>query len=258
MARRDQPMPGGPIEVDKPVPASGNMALVGHQFWLGPARAGQLVRFWIDRDWVHLTIEGQQIKSVRSRFTAAEMDKLIAQGAQPAGPPPQTSRHNSESGIVEVERTVSTGGTISLGARVVLAAWMLAGRRVGVWIENDAPLLFFDPETRELLRTRPNPLKPGEARRLQRRKPVGERPRPSTEPITVERRCDNTGQIMIASQRVALGRHYSHSVVTVHVSQTTLAIELPDGDTTIIRRTNDQAVRNIRTQRPRTAETSIS
>jgi hypothetical protein len=150
------------------------------------------------------------------------------------------------------------GGTISLGARTVLVAWRPAGRRVGVWIEDGAPLLFFDPDTRELLRTRPNPLAPGEAGRLQRRKPVGQPPRPSTEPITVERRADHTGGIMVASQRVALGRPFTRATVTVHVSQTTLAIELPDGDTKIVRRTTDQAVRNIRTQRPRTAGTPIS
>lgn len=245
---------GAPIELDKPVPASGNMSLCGHQFWLGPARAGQLVRFWIDRDWVHLSVDGQRFKTLRSRFTAAEMAKLLAQGAVPAGPAPEVvSRHGPESGIVEVERTVSMGGTISLGARTVLVAWMLAGRRVGVWIEDDAPLLFFDPDSRELLRTRPNPLEPGEAWRLQRRKPVGERPRPSVEPITVERRSDNSGGIMVARQRVALGRQFKHTVVTVHVSETTLAIDLPDGDTKIVRRTTEQAVRNIRTMRPRTA-----
>lgn len=32
------PGSGDPIELDKPVPPSGNMTLCGHQFWLGPAR----------------------------------------------------------------------------------------------------------------------------------------------------------------------------------------------------------------------------
>ena len=41
------------------------------------------------------------------------------------------SRKRPETGIVEVERTVSLGGTISLGSRVVLVAWMLAGRPSG-------------------------------------------------------------------------------------------------------------------------------
>ncbi len=107
---------------------------------------------------------------------------------------------------------------------------MLAGRRVGIYIEEGCPLLFFDPATRELLRTRPNPLQPGEAATLQRGRPPGPVPRPSTEPITVQRRASNTGVLMVAGQKVAIGRQFKHHTVVVHVSETTLAIELPDGD----------------------------
>ncbi|MGH3357796.1 MAG: hypothetical protein ACRDO7_03265, partial [Nocardioidaceae bacterium] len=197
---------------------------------------------------VHLSIDGSRLKSLRSRFTVADLDKLAAKGAKPAGRPPATTARPDLS-AVEVERTVSRAGTISLGSRIVLAAWMLAGRRVGVWIEDGAPLLFFDPETRELLRTRANPLAPGEALKLQRRKPLGQRPRPSTEPITVQRRASNSGVVMVVGQKVALGRQFKHQQITVHVAETTLAIELPDGDTTVVRRTTDHAVRNIRSQR---------
>ncbi|WP_345607161.1 hypothetical protein [Pseudonocardia adelaidensis] len=38
---------------------------------------------------------------------------------------------------------------------------------------------------------------------------------------------------------------------------TTLAIELPDGDSKIVRRTTDQPTRSIKGQRPRTADTSV-
>ena len=119
-------------------------------------------------------------------------------------------------------------------------------------------MLFFDPETRELLRTRPNPLEPGEAARLQRCRPAGSPPRPSTEPVTVQRRASNTAVIMVAGQKVAIGRRYSHQTVTMHVSEATLAIDLPDANTMIVRRTTDQPVRSIKGQRPRTADTSVS
>jgi hypothetical protein len=147
---------------------------------------------------------------------------------------------------------------VSLGQRVVLAAEILAGRRIGIYMEEGAPLLFFDPETRQLLRTRPNPLEPGEAARLQRCRPVGSVPRPSSEPVTVQRRASNTGMIMVAGQKVALGRQLHHHTMTVHVSETTLAIQLPDGETRVVRRTTDQPVRSIKGQRPRTATTSVS
>lgn len=57
---------------------------------------------------------------------------------------------------------------------------------------------------------------------------------------------------MVAGQKVAIGRQFSHQTVTVHVSETTLAIELPDGDTLVVRRTTDQAVKSITGQRPPT------
>ena len=257
-----QPGSGVAVELDRAVPASGNMSLCGNQFWLGPSRAGQVVRFWIDCDWVHLSVGGTRIKSLRSRFTVNDLDTLVAQGAIPAGPPPLASKpgpgSRANKTVVEVERTVARAGTVSLGQRVVLAAEILAGRRVGIYIEEGAPLMFFDPDTRELLRTRPNPLEPGEAARLQRTRPVGSVPRPSTEPIRIQRRASNTGLIMVAGQKIALGREHQHTTVTVLVSETTLAIELPDADELIVRRTTDQPIRSIKGQRPRTANTSVS
>lgn len=253
---------GQAIELDRAVPPSGNLGLCGNQFWLGTARAGQVVRFWIDCDWVHLSVGGQRIKSLRSRFTVNDLDVLTAQGAVPAGPAPVSSQGGAGSRagrtIVEVERTVARNGMVSLGKQTVLAAEILAGRRVGIYIEQGAPLLFFDPETRELLRTRPNPLAPGEAVHLQRCRPVGPVPRPSTEPVTVQRRASNTGVIMVTGQTVALGRQHKHLTVTVHVSEETIAVELPDADTIVVRRTTDQPVRSIKGQRPRTADTTVS
>ncbi|GAA3638141.1 hypothetical protein GCM10022236_45680 [Microlunatus ginsengisoli] len=60
---------------------------------------------------------------------------------------------------------------------------------------------------------------------------------------------------MVAGQKIALGRQFAHHTVTVHVSETTVAIELPDAETRIVRRTTDKAVRSIKGQRPRTATT---
>lgn len=251
------------VELDKVVPASGNMSLCGSQFWLGPARAGQMVRFWIDCEWVHLSVGGQRLKSLRSRFTTSDLARLRSQGAVPAGPAPVASRPGSRAGrtVVEVERTVARPGTVSLGAHVVLAAEILAGRRVGIYIEDGCPLLIFDPDTRDLLRTRPNPLTHEEAARLQRARPVGPVPRPSTEPITVQRRVASNGVFMVAGQKIALGRQHAGRTVTVHVSETTHAIDLSDEngevDTRVVRRTTEQPIRSIKGQRPRTANTSV-
>ena len=58
---------------------------------------------------------------------------------------------------------------------------------------------------------------------------------------------------MVAKQKVWLARQWARTTVTIHLSETTLAIELSDGDTKVVRRTTDQPVRNITSMRPRTA-----
>jgi len=73
----------------------------------------------------------------------------------------------------------------------------------------------------------------------------------------VQRRASNTGIIMVAGQKVALGRVHQHQTVTVVVSDTTLAVQFPDSDAKVVRRTTTQPVRSIKGQRPRIA-TSIS
>jgi len=50
---------------------------------------------------------------------------------------------------------------------------------------------------------------------------------------------------------VALGRAHKHQTVTVWVSDTTLAIELDDAETRVVRRTTTKPVRNIKADRPR-------
>jgi hypothetical protein len=57
---------------------------------------------------------------------------------------------------------------------------------------------------------------------------------------------------MVCNQKVALGRVHAHRTLTIHVSDTTLAIELEDGETRVVRRTTTTPVRNIKADRPRT------
>jgi hypothetical protein len=150
---------------------------------------------------------------------------------------------------------VSRHGTIALAGHVILAAEILGGRQVGIRIEGQT-LMFFHLDTRELLRTRPNPIPAEALRNLRGIRPARSPIRPSSEPITVQRRASNTGIIVVAGQKVALGRAHQHQTVTVHVAEATLAIEV-EGETRIVRRTTSQPVRSIKGQRPRTA-TSVS
>ena len=110
--------------------------------------------------------------------------------------------------------------------------------------------MFFDLASRELLRTRPNPFTTDQARRLRGARPAGPPPRPANEPIRVQRRASNTGVIVVCGQKIALGRVHAYRTLTIHVSDTTLAIELDDQEVRTIRRTTTQPVRNIKANRP--------
>ncbi|GIF82072.1 hypothetical protein Cba03nite_34210 [Catellatospora bangladeshensis] len=150
---------------------------------------------------------------------------------------------------MEVDRTVNRTGSVSLGQHIVLAADILGGRRVSIRVEEHT-LMFFDPQTRELLRTRPNPLSPAEVARLRGARPAGPSPQPVDEPVRVQRRASNNGVIMVVGQKVALGRVHAGKTLTIAVSETHLAVECDDGVRTV-RRTTDQAVTRIRAHRPR-------
>ena len=241
------PYTGGPLEFDRVVPTSGNMSLRGKQFWLGPHRAGLTVTFWADEDIIHLSIAGARIKTIRSHLTSTDLAALATDGGRAAGPPPLPPVEPGSA--LEIDRVVSRAGTISLGNTVVLAAEILAGRRVAIRIQ-DQTLMIFDPDTRELLRTRPNPLSWDHARRLRGARPAGPPPRPSIEPVTVQRRASNNGGIMVVGQKIALGRQHARQVVTVHVSATTLTVELDGATTRTFPRTTTCPVRSLKTQRP--------
>jgi len=215
---------------------------------MGAQRAGMVARIWADCDLIHVLIAGIRIKTVRSHLSVNDLARLVAQGAVAAGPSPLPPVEDGDA--VEVERCVSRLGLVSLAGHQILAADILGGRRVGVRIEP-AILMFYDLATRELLRTRKNPLTPGQARGLRGVRPAGPPPRPSAEPVRVQRRASNTGVIMVVGQKIALGRVHKGQTVTVLVSDTTLAVELGDGEVRVICRTTTQAVHSIKGQRPR-------
>ena len=72
----------------------------------------------------------------------------------------------------------------------------------------------------------------------------------------MQRRASNTGIIMVVGQKIALGRIHAAQVVTVHVAEHTITVELGQEDIRTFRRTTTQAVRSIKAHRPRKARTN--
>ncbi|NSL43449.1 IS481 family transposase [Streptomyces sp. 8P21H-1] len=238
--------PGAPVEFERVVPASGNLQVAGKQFWLGPARSGLTVTFWADTSVIHLLIAGTRIKTVRSHLSVADLGRLAARGGRPAGPAPLPG---GDGAAFEVDRVVNNSGLVGLGGHQVLAAEILGGRQVGIRIDGET-LSFFDPVSRELLRVRTNPLTGEEVRRLRGLRPAGPPPRPSVEPVRVQRRVSAVGTVMVCRQVVSLGRPYAGQTVTVQVSDSTIIVEL-DGQVRLVRRTTDVPVRNVKANKPR-------
>ncbi len=241
-------VPVGPVEFDRVVPPSGNLEVLGKQFWLGPVRSGQVVRFWADTQTIHLTIAGARVKTVRSHLTATDLAILTRLGAHPAGPPPHPQPTGPTS-AVEVDRAVGTDGYVSVGNHRINAPELRAGTRIGIRLDTTT-LTLFDLDSRELLRVAPNPLTPVETSKLRGGRPAGPPPQPRTQPVRVQRRASSSGGICICRQKVALGRVHARETVTVLVSDDMLTIELDDGNRTVPRTTTDP-VFQIKAHRPR-------
>jgi transposase InsO family protein len=242
---------GDAVEFDRVVPPSGNLGVAGRQFWLGPTRAGVVVTFWANTEVIHLLIGGVRVKTLRSHLSVNDLAALYANGGRNAGPPPSPPPQPGEA--VEVDRTINRGGSVSLGNHIVLAAEILGGRRVTIRVERNT-LLFFDPDTRDLLRIRPNPLTPDEVARLQGARPAGPSPQPPSGPVRIQRRASATGTVIVAGQRVCLGRRQAHQTMTIDATDTDLVVHLEDGSVQVIARTNDRPVRWIKAHRPRKVE----
>jgi hypothetical protein len=116
--------PGSAVEVDRVVPPSGNLWLSGQQIWLGPALAGRTIRLWAGPDRVHVLLDGHRIKTLPSRLDRTDLARLAATGAAPAGPPPLPPPAGS---VIEVERSVSASGNVSVGNHVLTMGQPLAG-----------------------------------------------------------------------------------------------------------------------------------
>lgn len=215
----------GAIELERVVPASGNLSLRGQQIWFGPALAGITVTLRVDVNRLHVLIGGGRHKTLPSKLSGRDLKALLAGGgARPAaswaddpGPAKDTS------GAVEVDRTVNAVGYVGLGGDKVLIGWPFAGQRVTLRL--DGRVLQVLNEQRVLQATLPSPLPASACGRLQGARPAGPSPLlpPPGEQIA-ERTVSSVDGFIVAGQRIQLGRGYAHQVVTVHLGEDVVRI----------------------------------
>jgi hypothetical protein len=235
-------IPPEAVELERVVPASGNLAIRPQQFWLGPDRAGQTVSFWIDTTTVHLSLDGVRFKTLPSRYSVVDLARLGAIGARPAGPPPAppSAAALSAGAVVELDRTVTGVGLVALGGRFLQIGYPLAGQRVTLRLERD--LVHVIAQGR-LWRTLPTPIAPEARRRLRGARLAGPPPAPDPGPVRVQRHVSCRGGIQVCNQRVQVGFPHARKIVTVEVEDACFRIlDEHESILCVVPRTNTEEV----------------
>jgi transposase InsO family protein len=227
----------GAVEVDRVVPASGNLQVACQQFWFGPQRAGAQVRLWIDTTTVHVAVDGRHLKTLPSRLSTRDLARLRADGAHPAGPPPaRPAAALAQGGPVEIDRTVSRNGVVVVGGIQLPIGSPLAGRRVTLRLEAHTAHVITDGY---LWRSVPFTLPPAKRVRLQGARQPGPPPQARRGPVRVERRVSSRGGIQVIRQRIHVGMGHAGRTVTVEVDEHHLRVhDHNDELLTVVARTN--------------------
>src|SRR5215475_9830957 len=212
------------VEVDRVVPASGNLWIGGQQVWLGPALAGRKITIWVDETTLHVLVDGIRLKTLPSRPSFVELARLAADGARPAGPSPLPSGTGT---AIEIDRTVNGVGLAGLGGHQVNVGFDLAGQRVT--LRMDGTQMAVISHGGAFLRTMPWPVPARDRHRLRGARRSTTSPPPAAGPVIVQRRVSQRGSIMVATQRIHVGMIHARKIVTVTASDHSFQLDI-DGE----------------------------
>ena len=211
------------VEFSRVFPACGNLSIGEQQVWIGPKWAGRTVSFWADTVSVHVSLDRQHLKTVPSRLSINSLQRLVAEGAVPAGPPPRTpaatglracgchlgTRAHSERGRAGVAGRHAVPRGLSLRGRA--GAHRLGRRcrpRCARWV---------------VARSFRRALPPAKRQRLQGAR-LADATALRTEPLVVARRVSSSGSIRVGGQQVVVGSSHRRKIVEVLVEHRYLRI----------------------------------
>lgn len=235
------------IEVDRIVPDSGNLSIGGQQVWLGPDRAGMPITVWISTSRLHVfTTSGGRLKSVASRLSVKDLAALIASGqARPARIDPVPDRAIVPD-AVEIDRLVSSIGTVSLSSRALCIGAHLAGQRVTLRLDGVTAHVMNDQ--RLLLRAVACPLPLADCVTLRGARRAGPSPVSPTEPVTVQRVVSSRGGFQVVGQKIQMGRIHARKILEVTVDDTHITIHDNGEPLRVVPRTTTQEITRIKSQ----------
>lgn len=245
------PTSAPPMEFETVVAASGLVGVLPRvqRVRLGKEYAGRRARVWADEQTVHIVIDGQLVRSVASCLDAGNLHELSMRGAVRAGPPPAAPAAGRlgrlEPGtVVEVDRKADLSGVASLGKAEVTVGYELANQRVTLRLDGHLLHVVHDGV---LAKTLPSPIDADQRAGLRgARVASGELPAPVAGAVHVERKVPADGVIMVARQRLRVGRTYAGEIVTVHVEDTYFRITLNGADLALHPRKNQHPVTRFR------------
>ncbi|OZE97239.1 transposase [Rhodococcus sp. 15-1154-1] len=246
----------GGYEIDLRIPAAGVVDLVGaQQVWIGKGFAGRTVTLWADLATVHAVIDGEVVNTVASRLTSADLDRLTMRGARAGQPAPalpafDPGARSGTAAPIEVDRTATRDGLVTLLGHQLALGPDTAGTRVTLRIEGG---LIHAIAGNHVIKTTPNPLGSSDNRRLTRvrRATTPLPPPPPSGPQRVHRRVPIDGVVMVAGQRLRVGRTHAGTVVTVVVEDHHFRVLDGTAELSLHARTATKPIRNFNAHRPR-------
>ncbi|CQD18931.1 integrase catalytic subunit [Mycobacterium europaeum] len=238
----------GAVEFDTVIAASGLLAVIPsvQRISLGPNRAGQRAHVWVDEYTVHVLIDGALVKTVPSNLSAEDLRILSMRGARPAGAPPATASVTRAGSlpaatVIEVDRFVDINGNAELAKHRLKIGAELARRKVTLRLDGHLIHVVYNDL---LAKTLPSPIPADQYTKIRgARIAASQSPPPAPGPISVQRKVPRDGVVMVARQRLRVGRTYTGKIVTIHVEDTHFRVTCDGAQLSIHPRTTDLPIR---------------
>jgi transposase InsO family protein len=231
-----QPLPASAaVEFEARVPPSGEIKIrSGRQsVAVHKSLAGRTLTVWADLRSIHVSLDGEVLRTVRSRLVQEDLAHLAMRGARAAGPEPDQPALRRANGTavvragdaVEIDRTVTKDGVVSIAGSSHLIGFAWAGRRVTLRLDGHLMHAVID---NALIGTWPCPLGTDQLGRLTGARtpstPLPPPPLPAGS-LRAQRKVHASGRIMVAGQNIKLGPRHRGKIVTVVIEDTHLRIQ---------------------------------
>lgn len=238
----------GAVEFDTVIASSGLLAVIPsvQRISLGPNRGGQRAHVWVDEYTVHVLIDGDLVKTVPSNLSAEDLRDLSMRGARPAGPPPATASV-ARAGtlpaatVIEVDRHVDSNGNAELAKHRLKIGAELARRKVMLRLDGHLMHVVYNDV---LAKTLPSPMPADQYTKIRgARIAANQLPPQPAGPMSVQRKVPRDGVVMVARQRLRIGRTYTGKIVTIHVEDTHFRVTCDGAQLSIHPRTTELPIR---------------